>query len=101
MYKARDFLNSQGYLCAIVERTGRFIKDKDLFGIGDIFAIKTTNIMIVQVTSNRPKPDTPFMEFSIRFPVVEVMQMIWYDHKGWRFISYIHGKKGDFTEYNI
>ena len=39
---AIEQLQRDGFEVAIVERTGKFIKDKDAFGIGDLLAISET-----------------------------------------------------------
>ena len=40
--KVIEYFRDRGFLVGIVERTGRFIKEKDLFGFGDIIAIGYT-----------------------------------------------------------
>jgi len=63
--KVIEYFRDRGFLVGIVERTGRFIKDKDLFGFGDIIAIGDTDKpMLVQVTSNTPHSARAYLKLS-------------------------------------
>lgn len=62
--KIIDLLEKQGYRVAIVERTGRFIKEKDMFGLFDLVAInKYGDIKFVQVATNKPHSHKAFKQF--------------------------------------
>jgi hypothetical protein len=83
----------------VVERTGQFIKDKDLFGVGDILCIhKTTSgadtvVKIVQTTCSVPHVHKPFFDFANRFPGLLLEQWVMMNRAGWRVYSYTAGQK--------
>jgi hypothetical protein len=94
---AMDLLQIAGFQVAVVERTGRFIKEKDMFGLFDIAGIKRGCMVLVQVTTNRFHKHKPYEEFSLAFPNggIEYWQMVWKDRKGWYFYQYKDGKTLD------
>jgi hypothetical protein len=50
--RSLEKLRSEGYLCQIVERWNPHARIRqDLFGIGDILAIKASETLLVQTTS--------------------------------------------------
>jgi len=77
------------------ERTGRFIKEKDLFGLFDLVAVNGRFVVFVQVTCNRPHSHKGFVKFSADFPLWAGMFQQWvhHDRKGWVVYSYYKGKK--------
>ena len=84
-------LEANGYLVGIVERTGKFIKIKDLFGLFDLCAIGYGQVRFIQVTCNKPHPHKPYTDFSDKYvasnPSIVVEQHVWYDkgkEKGWK-----------------
>ena len=92
--KAIQTLESDGFTVAVVERTGKFIKDKDAFGVGDLLAIQSGfSPLLVQVTCNKPHTHKAYKEFSKQFfPKVQLIQMVWVDGKGFR--NFIYDKEG-------
>jgi len=94
--KCIKLLESEGYLVGKVEQHGKFVKEKDLFGLFDLIAIKEYDIMFVQVTCNKPHSHKKYLEFSKKYPQVGrscYFQMVHYDRKGWKVFNYVKGKK--------
>lgn len=87
-------LRSEGWLVAKTERAGKFIKEKDLFGIGDLIAVKKidnkTIIKIIQSTCGRPHTHKKYREFSDSFctDYFKVEQWVWIDRKGFKKHTY-------------
>ena len=98
--KAIAALEEQGFLVGVVERTGRFIKVKDLFGLYDLIAIKKGECHFVQVTSNRPHSHKEYQEFSKVYHNngIQYWQWVHYDRKGWVKFRYIQGAKIQYDE---
>ena len=76
-----------------VEKTGKFAKVKDLYGLYDLIAITKKEVMFVQVTSNRPHTHKKYLGFSEMFPNITHKQFVWIDRKGWKIFTYRKGKK--------
>lgn len=97
--KAIEYFESSGYLVSKAERTGKFEKEKDLFGLFDLACIKKGEMLLVQVTTNRPHTHKFYKEFSKKYHNngVEFWQIVWYDRKGWRKFLY---KLGNAIEYD-
>jgi len=97
--KCVKLLSAEGYYVDKVEKTGRFIKVKDLFGIFDLVCLKRvgddTKIMFVQVTSNVPHTHKNFVDFAERFGSKHLIiaQYVWIDRKGFKIFNYNNGKK--------
>ena len=81
-------LEKDGYKVAVVERTGRFIKEKDMFGLFDLLAINEYGqIKFVQVSTNKPHTHKPFKEFRNKYgktynvfiPSHHIEQWCWLD----------------------
>lgn len=51
--KAREYLESKGYISSSLEKTGRFVKEKDLFGLWDFLFIKDTEHLFIQFKTNK------------------------------------------------
>jgi len=87
-------LRAEGWLVAKTERVGKFIKEKDLFGIGDLICLKKVNdktvIKIIQSTSSRPHTHKKYKEFVEKFgeEYLKVEQHVWINRKGWKVFSY-------------
>lgn len=52
MSKGRKLLESKGYICANLEKTGKFVKEKDLFNLWDYLAIKGKTHIFIQFKTN-------------------------------------------------
>jgi hypothetical protein len=88
--RAIEMLEQDGFQVAIVERTGKFIKDKDMFGLFDLVAIQEYNLpLFIQVTCNKPHTHKKYFEFDKKYgKQVQVLQLVWMDRKG--FVNYIY-----------
>ena len=88
--KGRDILEKDGWIFDTVEKTGKFRKVKDLFGLFDAIAIKGKNYKFIQFKTNLrgQKWKTPFKEFakehSNKYVSIEIW--IWFDHKKFEVI---------------
>lgn len=85
--KAIELLESEGFLVDIVEKTGKFVKQKDLFGLWDLMAIKRlpeyTEVRLVQVKSNTKPTMKPFRQFKEEYGDAFSCEVwIWKDRKG-------------------
>jgi hypothetical protein len=49
---ALAYYQKQGYVCDVSEKTGRFVKVKDLLGIADIVAIRKDEVLFIQCAAN-------------------------------------------------
>ncbi len=88
--KLIEELESYGWLVDKVEKTGRFVKQKDLFGLFDLISIKKHKIQFIQVTCNKPHKHTPYSAFAKQFGHhrLDILQYVWYDRKGWVIHKY-------------
>ena len=88
--KAIEYLKMHGYLVGIVERTLKFAKNKDLFNLFDLVAVKKDRTWFVQVTTSVPHTHTGFKEFAAEYGGnhVNIMQMVWIKYKGWKIYVY-------------
>lgn len=83
----------QGYDVAIVERTGKFIKEKDAFGIFDICAWKGEDVAFVQVTCNRPHKHEHYEIFSQTHTTAKILQFVKHDGNKWDIFMYSNGQR--------
>lgn len=90
-----DELVSQSWLVDRVEKKGKFLKEKDLFGLFDLIALKGNITMLVQVTTNRPHTHKDYSDFAKKWyhPLRRIRQVVWYDRKGWVIFDYDQFKK--------
>lgn len=88
-------LEKEGWLVAKVEVGGKFVKEKDMFGLFDIVSIKPTQCLFTQITTNTPHIHKDYINFSKKYkiPGIKITQMVWYDRKGWKIFTYEKGKK--------
>lgn len=61
-------LEADGWQVGIVERTGRFIKEKDLFGLWDVIALKVTSVSFIEF------PIIKFIQFKSAKPNIKSFQ---------------------------
>ena len=97
-HKCIKLLESWGCTVSKVEQHGKFVKEKDLFGLFDIIFINEKGgFGMVQVTCNRPHTHSKFQKFEQKFCKalrhIQILQMVWYDYKGWKVFTYKNGKK--------
>jgi hypothetical protein len=93
-----EILTKDGWAVSIVERAGEFIKDKDLFGVGDVLALKKTInketgrfdtlVKVIQCVSNRPHTHKMYDAFANRFPGILLEQWVRIDRRGWKIYRY-------------
>lgn len=88
--KAIALLEEDGWDVAIIERTGRFIKEKDAFGVGDLLAFKQGHCLLVQVTCTKPHTQAPYRAFIKKHgsEYVSLWQMVYLKGGKWRIIKY-------------
>lgn len=94
--KAIDYLETEEWLVADVEKTGKFVKIKDMYGLFDLACIKEDGgVMYVQVTSSRPHTHKRYIEFSKKYRKTHItfVQMVWINYKGFIVHTYDNGTK--------
>ena len=90
--KCIDLLEGQGYEVAIIERTGRFITEKDAFGVGDLLALNKNHPKpsMIQVTCTKPHTHLLYSEFAKKFyDSIELFQYVWIKRKGFKIYHYL------------
>ena len=70
-------LEASGWIVSVVERLGRFIKEKDLWNLLDLACIKGNYIKFIQVKSNQWGKITPYKQFAKIHQVPNVYYEIW------------------------
>jgi hypothetical protein len=87
---AKKELEKQGWLVDVVEKTSKWAKEKDLFSLFDLIALKPRKIMLIQINTNTPKTHKPFQEFANKYASEEILiqQMTHKDYKGWKIKNY-------------
>lgn len=94
--KCITFLEKQGCLVDVVEKKGKFIKQKDMFSLFDLVSVhRDGGVCFVQVTSTRPHTHKPYLEFSKEFHKTGVIitQFVWINYKGFKVFTYKNGEK--------
>ena len=94
-------LVKDGWAVSIVESTGKYIVEKDCFGVGDVLAFKKTIsketgkfdtiVKVVQCASNRPHSHKMYDAFANRFPGILLEQWVKLDRHGWKIYKYWEG----------
>lgn len=87
--KGRKILESDGWIFDIVEKSGRFRKEKDLFGLFDAIALKPNEKpKFIQFKTNLKgqKWKEPFKDFAKKYPNISVEIWIWFDRKDFEVI---------------
>jgi len=80
--KCLNDLKFDKWQCEGVERVGRFVKEKDLFGLWDVMAIKRHRTKLIQVKTNKKPPFDKFMTFQKAYPQFQCEVWVWKDRKG-------------------
>ena len=92
--KGRNKLEEDKWVTADVENKGRFIKEKDLFGLFDVIAIKAGKTKLIQFKTNRMPSFKPYLKFAKDYPQFDVEIWCWVNYKGWRIWKALkNGKK--------
>jgi hypothetical protein len=88
--KVKDLFTRMGYLIDDCERRGKYLKQKDLFGVFDLVALHPTEKpCFIQVSSNIPHTHKKYLEFAKTISEYQtVCQLTWVDRLG--FIGYIY-----------
>lgn len=90
---ARELLHFHGWLSDTVEKSGKYLKNRDLFSLYDIISLKPGySPLFIQVKTNVPAAQKPLQLFSDRYGV-HGLCMTWYSRKGWVFHRYVPGKR--------
>lgn len=119
--KAISFFHDKGMIVDEVELGGRFRKSKDLFsGLCikcwkhdcehilehtfdgfDLIAMDGINTWLIQVKTNKPPTQRPYIAFAKEFAsdYVKVLAMTWYDRKGW--VIHTFNKTGTVTKKDL
>ena len=102
--KCIKLLESWGCTVSKVEQHGKFVKEKDLFGLFDIIFINEKGgFGMVQITCNRPHTHSKFLNFDKKFCKalrhIQVMQFVWKDYYGFEIYTYKDGKKTKEKQY--
>ncbi|MAH50055.1 hypothetical protein CMI37_29820 [Candidatus Pacearchaeota archaeon] len=82
--EGRKMLVKDGWVTADVEAKGRFIKQKDLFGLFDVIAIKPNRTKLIQFKTNQMPSYKPYHIFAKEYPQFEVEIWCKINYKGWR-----------------
>lgn len=88
-----DLFEAAGWSVAIVERTGKFIKVKDAFGLFDLCAWRGDLVMFIQVTCGKPHSHKLYEKFTETHGGAEVLQMVYMGNNKWKNWIYIKGNK--------
>ena len=75
-------LSSDGWISETVEKSGMYLKNRDLFGLWDIISIKGWRTKLIQVKTNRKPVLLPFMEFQKEHPQFQCEVWVWKDRQG-------------------
>lgn len=84
LYAIRE-LEKEGWLVDVVEKTSKWAKIKDCFGLFDIIAIhQEKGIMLIQISTNNNHPHKAFQEFANKYSLQKITftQWTWKDRKG-------------------
>ena len=94
--KAIKLLVSDGWFAECVEKTGRFVKQKDLFGLWDIVGVRPGFFpLFIQVKTNKKPNLEPFVEFLKKFGGIDGQVWVYRDREG--FVYYFFSRqKGEF-----
>jgi len=93
-------LERAGYLVDTVEKTSKFAKQKDLFGLFDLIGVKKGTTVWLQITTNKNHPHQAYKDFSKKYSNngIEYWQFVWYDRKGWVKWNYRFGSAVKYDE---
>jgi len=77
--KIRKLFEDEGYIVANLEKTGKFIKEKDLFNLWDILCVRGKTHVFIQAKTNAKghKWKQPYIEFGRKHGSRTVKYEIW------------------------
>lgn len=86
-------LEEDGWLVDVVEKTSRYAKNKDLFDLFDLIAIKKGVIQLIQISTNTNHPHKAYSEFNEKYgnPHLLISQWVKKDYKK-EFIKHEYAK---------
>jgi hypothetical protein len=90
--RAKIVLTSIGYRVEDVEKRGRFVKQRDLYGLFDLIGIhKEQKPCLIQVTSNVAHTHIDYLAFAKDYANhLLILQMVYVDRAGW--LGYIYNQ---------
>jgi len=90
LQKAREHYQREGWLFEAVEKTGKYIANKDCFGLFDAILIQNGQVLFLQVKTNRKPKESDFVAFARQYGglAIKVEAYCWYDRKGAIIIRY-------------
>lgn len=91
--KCKKMLEANGYSVEIVEKTSRWVKQKDLWGLFDLIAIRPNVTKLIQCKTNQKPNLQPFNDFKQKYPQFDVEVYIWFDRKGFTVLSCLIDQK--------
>lgn len=88
--KCKEYFEEEGWIVGDVEKSSRYIKNKDLFNLFDLIAVKGKTIRFIQVKTNKPPTQKEYKEWAQKHCSchVECVAATWYDYQNWRFQNY-------------
>jgi len=88
--KAIKELQEAGWIVDVVEKTNRYAKEKDCFGLFDLLALRGGQVMLLQISTNRHHTHFQFEEFAKKYAFNNIMieQWVSIDRGGWKKHSY-------------
>lgn len=91
--KGMEYLTACGWVVSKAEQGGKFNTEKDLFGLFDAVGVKPSQVLFVQFTTNRPHTHKKYKDFAgwVAYSNIYILQMVWYDRKGWKMFWYERG----------
>lgn len=94
--KCMQTLESWGCRVAVVERTGKHIKEKDMFGCWDLVSLhEDGGVCFIQCTGKQAHTHKPFLEFSKKFwrTGIVFQQWCWIPYRHFIVHTYRKGLK--------
>lgn len=98
--RVQHYFSDIGYITANVEKTGKFVSEKDLFALSegedyndkgfDVLAIKKHRVLLIQVKSNTPAVQAFYRDFAKKYACecIGVICATVIDYKGMRIQEY-------------
>lgn len=88
--KARNYYETQGWMVDDCEKTGKFIKKKDLFDLFDLVAIRDGVVNFIQVKTNNPAKVSTYRDWAKEHcnSNIKCEVFTWYDYEGPKIQDY-------------
>lgn len=85
--RAIEYYEKKGWLVDKVEKTGKWVIEKDLFNLFDLICLKRNKVTFVQVKTNRPPTQKDYIQFAQKYcgkrhSRINIEVYTWYDRKG-------------------